>query len=213
MNFTSNKRRVSREYGIITELLTICKISNKEKIPRLCISIWKNFIDVCPKISIPVMIGAKVIQFLNSGTILKISDQEMVADIDFLKERLGTAIQNLNSFDEYSSEIQSGILTWSPPHQSDSFWKENASRLEFNDCEILRILTRMLEFDNDPQILTIAANDIAMYVTHHPTGRRNLENLGTKAKIMALFYHSDAEVRYQALSAMQRYMKNLWDSK
>ena len=159
------------------------------------------------------MIGARILQFLDSGSIKKVSDEEMTSDINVLKEKLSIAIQNLNSFDEYASEIKSGILTWSPPHQSDLFWKDNASRLELNDCEILHILTNLLDFDNDPQILTIAANDIGMYVTYHPTGRKNLENLGTKSKIMALFYHSDAEVRYQALSAMQKYMKNLWSSK
>lgn len=202
-----------REFGTITELLNICKSSNKEKIPRLCIGTWRNFLNVCPKIAIPVMIGARIFQFLDSSSVKKISDEEVLTDIGVLKEKLNIAIQNLNSLDEYVSELQSGILTWSPPHQSDLFWKENASRLEANDYEILRILTSMLEFDNDPQILAIVANDIGMYVTHHPAGRKSLEILGTKSRIMALFYHSDAEVRYQALSAMQKYMKNMWHTK
>lgn len=153
-----------------------------------------------------------MLQYLESAKLSKIGDEEVEADIQVLKDALITAFQSLNSFDEYASEIKSGKLSWSPPHKSDLFWKDNASRLQANDFEILRILTHMLHPNNDPEILAIAANDVGMYVSHHPIGRKHLEELGTKSRIMSLLYHTDPEVRFQALSVMQKYMKNMWNS-
>lgn len=44
------------------------------------------------------------------------------------------------TYDEYVSELASGHLSWSPVHESDDFWKENATRLNENDYEQLKSL-------------------------------------------------------------------------
>jgi V-type H+-transporting ATPase subunit H len=43
-----------------------------------------------------------------------------------------------SSFDEYSSEVKSGRLEWSPVHKSEKFWHENASRLNEKNFELLK---------------------------------------------------------------------------
>lgn len=44
----------------------------------------------------------------------------------------------LSSFDEYSSELKSGRLEWSPVHKSEKFWRENAVRLNEKNYELLK---------------------------------------------------------------------------
>jgi V-type H+-transporting ATPase subunit H len=198
-------------HNIITLLVDVCKAAIKDKIVRICIAIWRNFLALCPKIAVPIMIGAKVHAYLESLNFGKLADEEVHSDVAALREALSLALQNLNSFDEYASEVKSGKLQWSPPHKSELFWKENSARLLSNDCEILRLLTNMLDpSSSDTLVLAVAANDIGMLSSHNPTARKHLETLGTKPRIMALIYHDDPEVRFQALSAMQKYMKNMW---
>lgn len=44
----------------------------------------------------------------------------------------------ISSFDEYSSELKSGRLEWSPVHKSEKFWRENAVRLNEKNYELLK---------------------------------------------------------------------------
>jgi V-type H+-transporting ATPase subunit H len=198
-------------FSLIPALLDVARNAIKEKVVRLIISTWRNYLSKCPNVAVPVMIGAKVLEYLESFSSNKIADEEAAADVAVLKEELVLAYQSLNSFEEYASEIKSGKLEWSPPHKSELFWKDTAAHLADNDFELLRCLNCLLDPSNDPQILAIAASDIGMYVTFHAAGRRNVELLGIKQSIMALISHPDPEVRYQALTAMQKYMKKLWN--
>lgn len=189
----------------------MAKTALKDKIVRVCISAWRNMLAQCPSVAVPVMIGAKLLEYLESLGANKVADQEVCADVSVLRDALAHAYQSINSYDEYASEIKSGKLEWSPPHKSDLFWRDNAARLQENDCELLRLLAKYLEPETDPKIMAIAASDIGMYVVHHTAGRENVQLIGTKPKIMALISHPDSEVRYQALTAMQKYMKKLWN--
>lgn len=205
-------RELQTQHGIITALLDVAKAAIKEKVLRICISTWRNLLVKAPNISVPVMIGARVVDFLDSLSDGRLTDEESLSDVALLREELCRAIQNLNSFDEYSSEIISGILDWSPPHKSELFWRDNAARLADDDLHILRRLIDLLDpTTNDPKIVAIAAHDIGMYIEHHSSGRANLDKIAGKQKIMALITFQDPEVRFQALSTMQKYMKKLWN--
>ena len=39
-------------------------------------------------------------------------------------------------------------------------------------CLHLRILTRLLEVSDDPQVIAVAAHDVGEYVRHYPRGKR-----------------------------------------
>ncbi|PJF16840.1 V-type proton ATPase subunit H-like protein [Paramicrosporidium saccamoebae] len=203
--------KIVTRYGVIQSLLDVAKGAIKEKIIRMCISTWRNLLSKCPTQAVPVMVGAKVLEYLESIAEGKIADEEVSLDVSVLKDELMRAYQSLNSFDEYASELKSGKLEWSPPHKSELFWRDNAPRLAENNLELLKILGRLLEPSNNPQVLAIAAGDIGMYVSFHAVGRQNLDKLGIKQKIMSLISHPDSEVRFQALSSMQKYMVKVWN--
>jgi V-type H+-transporting ATPase subunit H len=74
----------------------------------------------------------------------KWTDEEIVEDLEYLKENLEAACQDLTTWDEYRAELESGILEWSPPHNSPHFWKENASKLEDENNELLKLVLDIL---------------------------------------------------------------------
>lgn len=203
-------RLIQEKYGVIATLMEILKVSVKEKIIRVSIAALRNFLSHCQDLALPIFIGGKLLDFLENLDEKKVLDEETSADVLFLRESLLSAYQKLNSFEEYAAELKSGRLTWSPPHKSDIFWKENAPRLAEHDFDLLKILSRCIEDTTDFTVVAIAANDLGMYVANHILGRRNLEILGIKPKMMVLLAHKDPEVRFQALSAMQKFVKNSW---
>lgn len=101
----------------------------------------------------------------------KFDDPDIIDDIEFLYQKLQESIQDLSSFDEYSTEVRSGRLEWSPVHTTEKFWRENAARLNEKNYELLKILIRLLEASNEPMVLTVAAHDIGEYVRHYPRGK------------------------------------------
>lgn len=119
------------------------------------------------------MVQCKVLKHLEilrqSGQ--KIDDPEIKEDLEFLIEKLQTSVQDLSSFDEYSTEIRSGRLEWSPVHTSEKFWRENAARLNDKNYELLKILVRLLEV-KEPLVLSVAAHDLGEYVRHYPRGKK-----------------------------------------
>lgn len=101
----------------------------------------------------------------------KIEDPEIKEDLDFLIEKLQISVQDLSSFDEYSTEVRSGRLEWSPVHTSEKFWRESAARLNEKNYELLKILVRLLEVSKEPLVLSVAAHDLGEYVRHYPRGK------------------------------------------
>ena len=47
-----------------------------------------------------------------------------------------------SSFDEYSTEVKSGRLEWSPVHKSERFWRENAAILNEKNYELLKYVNQ-----------------------------------------------------------------------
>ena len=100
------------------------------------------------------------------------------------------------TYDEYSSELSSGHLSWSPVHESDMFWKENAAKLNDKDYEQLkyvwytsissctlltkgvnRTLIKLLKDSNDPTVLAVASHDVGQYVKHYQPGKKSVPQL------------------------------------
>jgi len=75
------------------------------------------------------MLTSKLLPFVNSLQSRRWSDEEITDDLDFLKSELSTRLENLTTYDEYVSELESGHLVWSPVHESEEFWKENGMRI------------------------------------------------------------------------------------
>lgn len=60
-------------------------------------------------------------------------------------------------------EVRSGRLEWSPPHQSDQFWKTNASKMSENKGELVRLLVDIASSSKDVTCLSVAAHDLGQY--------------------------------------------------
>lgn len=141
------------------------------------------------------MVQSKVLKQLSILEQRKFDDEDIVEDIQFLNERLQASVQDLryilkkirslskwflyivefklySSFDEYATEVKSGRLEWSPVHRSAQFWRENASRLNERNYELLRILVHLLETNRDPLVLSVASFDVGEYVRHYPRGKQ-----------------------------------------
>ncbi|XP_011485363.1 V-type proton ATPase subunit H isoform X2 [Oryzias latipes] len=205
-----------RRYNVVPALSDILQESVKEKVTRIILAAFRNLLEKSAERETRqeyalAMIQCKVLKQLENLEQQKYDDEDITEDIKFLLESLGESVQDLSSFDEYSSELKSGRLEWSPVHKSEKFWRENAVRLNEKNYELLKILTRLLEVSDDPQVIAVAAHDVGEYVRHYPRGKRVIEQLGGKQLVMNHMHHEDQLVRYNALLAVQKLMVHNWE--
>ena len=118
------------------------------------------------------MIQCKVPKSIDLLSNKDFDDPELAEDVKVITKKLEESMLQISSFDEYAQEVRSNRLEWSPVHKSDKFWRENAPRLNENNYELLRILTSLLDLQNDPLVLSVAAHDIGEYVRYFPRGRK-----------------------------------------
>lgn len=201
---------------IVPVLADILSDAAKEKVIRIILATFRNFLEKPSEKEYKTdnslaMIRCKVLKQLSLLEGKKYEDTDIVEDIKFINDALLLQVQDLSSFDEYSSELKSGQLTWSPVHKSEKFWRENASRLNEKNFELLKILAKLLESSRDPLVLSVAAHDLGEYIRHYPHGKTIIEQLGGKTYVMALLSHEDPNVRYEALLAVQKLMVHNWE--
>lgn len=179
------------------------------------------------------MIDAGAVRILDYFSARRWGDEDIVEDIDALREALAKDVQLMSSFDVYRREVLSGSLEWSPVHRSEKFWRENVHRLEENIYQVPKALVEILRTSSDAQNLTIACFDIGEFSRFHPRGRvyvmskkktlslqishhhrhshSILTNLEAKTAVMSLMTHPDAGVQKEALLAVQKMMVNNWE--
>ncbi|RUS22841.1 hypothetical protein BC937DRAFT_86425 [Endogone sp. FLAS-F59071] len=204
--------QLNRKYDIIPILIETAKAAIKEKVIRVVIATFRNLVEKAPEANLAAMLVAKLLPFCENLATRKWTDSEILEDVVYLRQELQDNFQSLTTFEEYASEVQTGKLEWSPPHGSETFWKQNAARLNENDAELLRILSRLLSTSQDPIVLAVAAHDIGQYIKFGPKDAKKLvQEIGAKQRVMELMTHADPDVRYQALLAVQKYMVNAWE--
>lgn len=148
----------------------------KEKVTRIVLAVFRNLIDkpedtqICKEHCI-AMVQSKVLKHLEILQQRKFEDEDIQSDITLIYEKLQESIVDLSSFDEYSTEVKSGRLEWSPVHKSEKFWRENAGRLTEKNYELLKILIRLLDTSKDPLVLSVACYDLGEFVRHYPRGK------------------------------------------
>ncbi|KAK2179909.1 hypothetical protein NP493_466g00003 [Ridgeia piscesae] len=204
------------KFNLIPTMADILNESVKEKVIRIILATFRNLLEKPQERELLrdnalSMVQCKVMKHLGLLEGRKFDDPDIVEDLEFLTEKLKTSVQDLSSFDEYSTELRSGRLEWSPVHKSEKFWRENVMNLNDKNYELLKILIRLLECSKDPLILSVAAHDIGEYVRHYPRGKHTIEQLGGKTLVMAMLSHEDPNVRYEALLAVQKLMVHNWE--
>uniref|UniRef100_A0A6M2DNJ4 V-type proton ATPase subunit H n=1 Tax=Xenopsylla cheopis TaxID=163159 RepID=A0A6M2DNJ4_XENCH len=204
------------KFNVIPILADILSDSAKEKVTRIVLAVYRNLIEKVEDQQVAkehciAMVQSKVLKQLSILEQRRSDDEDIVADVEYLTEKLQASIQDLSSFDEYATEVKSGRLEWSPVHKSAKFWRENAPRLNEKNYELLRILIHLLESSRDPLVLSVACFDIGEYVRHYPRGKNIIEQLGGKQLVMQLLAYEEPNVRYEALLAVQKLMVHNWE--
>lgn len=218
LTFNPELARKMKKYKIIQYLADILRESVKEKVKRIILAVFRNLIqnvaesDIARENSI-IMVQCKVMKQLEiiQSSMQVNSDPELVEDVEYLIGVLQDSVQDLSSFDEYATELKCGRLEWSPVHNSEKFWRENAHRLNEKNYELLKILITLLETSKDPLVMSVAAHDLGEYVRHYPRGKLVAESLGGKNLVMQRLTHEDPNVRYEALLCVQKLMVQNWE--
>ena len=213
ITFNVNLIEKLARYNIIPVLADILAETVKEKVTRIILATFRNLTEKPEDKEIVrenaiTMVQCKVpkqLEILQQSS-SKFDDEDVISDIEDLSTRLHSYVLDLSSFDEYSNEVKSGRLEWSPVHSSEKFWRENAHRLNEKNYELLKILVKLLETSKDNLVLSVAAHDIGEYVRHYPRGKTIVENLGGKKLVMELLTHQEPHVKYEALLCLQKLM-------
>lgn len=192
-------------------LLKLIKVTIKEKVTRVSISI---LLQCCSKqvkgyktfIKNLILLG-NGIPTLDSLTGRKYSDEELREGIISLKSILDEEYKELTSIDEYTAELNSKLICWSPPHIDNSFWSDNIDEFKKDDWKLFKQLINLLiefkEKNDNKVIIQILLNDITHVIEYLPESIKILNKLNGKVVIMELLNNSDSRVKYEALKATQ----------
>ncbi|ORY55172.1 armadillo-type protein [Leucosporidium creatinivorum] len=207
---TAIAEQLNSKYNIIPLLSDLARQAVKEKVIRIVVAAFRNLVTKAPQQNLAAMLVAKLLPCVKTLQSRKWSDDEIKEDVDFLVDELKNSFEGLTTYDEYKSELESGQLSWTPPHKNDDFWRDNAGKLNDKDREQLKKLVNLLIASKDSLVLAVAANDVAQYVKYCDSGKKNLDDLGAKARVMELMGHSDPDVKYFGLLATQRLISHAW---
>ncbi|KIY66259.1 ATPase V1 complex subunit H [Cylindrobasidium torrendii FP15055 ss-10] len=213
LSFEQNiAEQIDKKCNIVPLLIEVAKSAAKEKVIRIIVAAFRNLLVKAPETNIPAMLASQLLPFTKNLSGRKWSDEDIMDDIQYLKDELTVRFESLSTWDEYTSELSSGHLSWTPVHESDEFWKENALKLNENDCKLLKDLLKLLNDAQEPLVIAVAAQDVGQYVKHCDRGKKLVTDLGGKARVMELMSHENADVRYRALMSVQQIVSHPWVS-
>jgi len=195
--------------GALASLVEIARTAQKEKVVRVVVLALHNML-LCDEsqgtsygTDLSELGMLKVIASLKLGAW---KDEELLASLDFLEERLGQVRSSFTTFDRYKREVLSGSLSWTPIHTDHSFWKECIANFEDKDWQIVRVLLKLLESNKETTTLSVACHDVGKFIEFHENGRFIVQRLMGKIIVMKLMDHPDLDVQKQALICVQKLM-------
>lgn len=199
-----------RNYEIIQLYSQLLRLSPKEKTTRLLLATLYSLCSTNRTSLLPIAVFVRLPALLANLGGRHLTDPDLLEDLNALSTMLEEYTKTQTTFDEYSAEVQSGQLRWSPPHKNPTFWKENARRIvEESNAALPKKLVEILSksWDNDKQVLAIACNDVRNLVKEVPERRGQLERLGLKARVMELMADKDEAVRWESLHAVGEWLR------
>lgn len=101
------------KFNAIPILASILNDSAKEKVTRIILAVYRNLIEkpTDPNVSKEhciAMVQCKVLKQLSILEQRRFDDEDITGDVEYLSEKLQSSVQDLSSFDEYSTEVKSG---------------------------------------------------------------------------------------------------------
>ncbi|KAI5983764.1 armadillo-type protein [Pisolithus albus] len=131
----------------------------------------QNLVTKAPSANLPAMLVSELLPFTKNLAAAKWSDEDILEDIQFVRDELERNFASLTTYDVYTSELASNHLSWTPVHESEEFWRENAHRLHERDFAQLKALIQLLD-SSDPVTLAVAVHDVGQYVKHCERGKK-----------------------------------------
>lgn len=192
------------QHDAILVLREVGKSAIKEKITRVTVSTLRNLVQKAPR-NAARMLNAGLLPILKSLSARKWTDDEISEDLSFLNAYLQDTFDKMTSLDEYVAELETGHLTWSPPHRSKTFWNQNARSLQTSH---LQKLTDILKTSQNDEVLAVACCDIRAYLEEIPEARKKLSDMGVKSRVMQLMLGGGKQTRYEALGATQAFVRH-----
>ncbi|KAJ5329464.1 hypothetical protein N7452_009854 [Penicillium brevicompactum] len=201
---------LQENYDIIQLYVQLLRLSPKEKTTRLLLATLYSLLSSNRTTLLPVAVFVRLPALLTNLTGRHLTDPDLLEDLNALSSMLEEYTKTQTTFDQYSAEVHSGHLRWSPPHKNPTFWKENARRIcEESNGALPKKLAEILSksWDNDKQVLAIACSDVGNLVKEVPERRGQLERLGLKARVMELMADKDETVRWESLHAVGEWLR------
>eukprot|EP01029_Cantina_marsupialis_P029148 TRINITY_DN779869_c0_g1_i1.p1 TRINITY_DN779869_c0_g1~~TRINITY_DN779869_c0_g1_i1.p1 ORF type:complete len:472 (+),score=130.21 TRINITY_DN779869_c0_g1_i1:47-1462(+) len=155
----------------------------------------------------------------------KWTDEDLDDQIQQFIELLRTSHSELSSIDRYEKELDSGVLSFNNTLHSETFWKENAKRMEKDNYRIIKRLVKLLHTSRDNPTIAVCCHDLGEYIRFVPEGKVILDNLSnlnsadddfvpldTKSMVMGLLASPDAQVREHALMFCSKMLVHNWEA-
>jgi len=199
-----NDTRVIR---CLVELLR--KTGTHDKVIRMSLATLRNLLNVSKNNE--QMIDFGIMKPLENLQNRNWADEDITDDLKYISDNLQTNINALSTFDVFKQELQSGDLDWTPAHRSEKFWKENVHHFEEDNCKALRLLKEILAGSDNSLVLSVACFDVGEFARFHPRGRTLIQQMGLKVPLMKHMEDKNADVRKQALLAVQKLMVTHWE--
>jgi len=131
---------------------------------------------------------------------------------------LETRVRQMTTWKSYIAELEAGVLSMTPSHTSQTFWKANCGKMLENGCGVIcRLCTigeRALEqCPQDSCTLLVVLNDLGMFAITHPNGREVLSRVPSAKTLAMRCLSADAEdVRNTAVLTLSQLLIQGWRS-
>ncbi|CAH0474282.1 unnamed protein product [Peronospora belbahrii] len=181
----------------------------REKVVRVALEALQNLLGKLSGFFNERMIDSGLLKTLNNMRERKWADEDIVNDIQSVRDVLIREYKELNTMERYEKELKTGRLNWGLLH-TDKFWKDNFMRFENKDFELVRLLIELLESD-ESKTVAVALFDLGEFVRFYPNGKHIAKRLGAKKVAMKLMTHENGEVQKQALQCISKMMVNKWE--
>jgi V-type H+-transporting ATPase subunit H len=210
LSYNASLLHLFREHRVIRALVGVIKSLLRVKVVRVALAALRNLLDKekCNEAMIDAglprllpVIGARLQQW---------DDEEIADDARAIEASLSKDIKELSSFEMYEREVMSGELTWSVVH-TEKFWRENFQKFDKENFKLVRALVSLLTMKEDKATLEVACFDLGEFARFHPNGKKVIQKIDGKSRLMNRMGHPDAQVAKQALLAVQKLMVNNWE--
>jgi len=220
---------------VVVNILKVMKSFSKEKVIRVCLACLRNLVD--KGTNNQTMIDNNAMKQLVVLRNRKWADEEVKEDLDYIYDALAKSVTILSSLDMYCDELRSGKMEWSPVHKSETFWRENVTKIcpasgsVENSTHLRDLITlfnskvdkatkERLDLD-DKTTVAVICHDLGEFARFHPQGKKILTNDGdlnpdgrsTKDLLMWLMSNppDDSEdIGKQALTCIHKMMVTNW---